>query len=364
MTKNDTDSILRKKPISDILPLIDTEYKRFNEIYKYYKKVREIGKAHSSQLAKVLNDLVKVGIIEKKEEKQEKGKSWTFYRISPRFKELIWPMIIKFTDKLLMDTYPPDQIVSLSKSTFYGLKDGIFMPPVNSKNLTFRYFTPEYIKLSKTGLSINDLFEIKDGIWKGKIREKIGISEALETIMNKLLELKKEHRKKELKINFNKRLKKAKNKSVKSFLKHYSEVLLHIINSTDPDKEFLKKFITVGGHRTISFSNISSEDIDRIREILPKKEKNLSVDQLKEKYKDGILVFNCQGLELWSKNYYYFKDVNNLSSKEKNEVVKFLLKVIKDTIHLYPTNIIILTKSFSGKVIDNYKVDIMKYLSK
>jgi len=324
MSKKDIDYVLKKETTGYVLPLLDTEYRRFNKIRVSYKKVcKKIDKVpHDSLLARILNDLKEVGIVEKKEVKQEKGMPQTFYRISPKFKEIIWPMITKFTDKLLMDAYPLDQIISQSRITFYGLKNGVFVPPLKPENREFQYFTPEYIKLSKTGLTMNDFFAYKEGIFKGKERKSIGITEALDIITNKILELKKEYRLKELNKSYRKRLKEIKLKKLKLFFKKYSNIFLALLNESDPDKERIEQFI-LHPQILLVFDETYGKDIDR-----------------------SSFIEKC----------------HTLSSEEKNQVMEFLLTIIKDTIELYPTNVVIVCKTFSGKIIDEYKNDITKYL--
>jgi len=312
--------LLKSREIALVLSQLNTkEFKKFsnikNSLIELYKnlQLRGIDKDKSrladKQIASALKNLQKVSVIEKKKGKHRKDSG---YRLQIEPKDFIYSTITRFTDNLFIESYLDKHIIGRPGVTYYGLKSDVFSPEKNSP--------PEYQKLFHNGLTVNDLFEIKEGIGKGQLKKWIGINDAFRVITEKLLEIKKEHRFKVLKENFEIRYKKVKIRKLKVFLRTYENVLLHFLNHTDCDEDWIKKHIFVPQMFIVA------------------------------EY-DSIMV-----------DKFFVNKIIKFSNEEKNQIIEFLFNVFQDTSDLYPTDIVIVCKTFKGKIMDEYKIDATKYL--
>ena len=315
------------------------------------KKIKK-SSGEDSYLHRNISDLTKLHILERREVKKLKSKKPdVYYRIPEKFRWFLNTSSRRFTDKYLIDNYNYDNTILGNNATIYGLPIESF-DPFDPKTRGLKKHTPEYMAL-ESALTVKDLFEVKKGLYKGKIDEKIGIFQAVQRIMQKLDELKKEHRLKILTKNYQTISKRIRDEKIKLFVQRYSDVFLHIINYTDCNKWFLNKFVVEGmcrgGHRVINFNN--KEDLEKLRNSIPKKDSKLTNKQLQKKYN---IVFNCQGKELWNRNYDFYEKLSKLSKQERKKIAKFLEKVVIKTLYLYPTNIVLVGRSsFDGLLVDN-----------
>jgi hypothetical protein len=127
-------------------------------------------------------------------------------------------------------------------------------------------------------------------------------------IVEYLIGLKKEHRKKKLTETFKLRIKIFPKGKLKTNLLKFKEGFLGILAHTDHDKEFLRKSVF-------------------------------------EFYGDGVGGYSYNNdFELFLK---FHKFITSLNNKEKKILLEFLLSIIKENGGLYPTNTVFVCKGHS-----------------
>lgn len=237
------------------------------------------GKAilHERQLTRELRHLRKHKLL-----KKENGR----YTLNPHFRH----EIARSTDSLVLKSYRTENIVVFPRSTFYGLKKNVFVP-VPPEDPRSPLFTKESLYGVEARLTIEDIF--------GE-RRSVSFQDAVDKIVDKLLEIKKMHRLKILGKNYEKRLNGPRPKKTKiiKLLRKHNGIFLSVLNFCDWDKD---------------------------------KEKN--IDDVKE------LVDNFADL------------IVKLNRMEKTFITNFLWGVLDDTRDLYPTDVAIVARSFSGAFI-------------
>lgn len=265
------------------------------------------------------------------------GKKTKSYYLSDKFRQNLSPAICQFSDSHILSTYPADLIFSRPNITFYGISEEMYNLEKNS----------------------------------GIFRELNEIIKTIKEQIQKLESVKKAYRLPIITKNFEKFLNKRKSSKIKKFLNIYKPVLIHILNATDWDEELLLERINKGGFdsgfRGLNFINTKyikisklpkerakelkkkeKEDLERLRKILPRNEQKWSDKQIKKKYGECKISL-CYGMELWE-HHSFHNDLNKLTTKEREDLAKFLGLIIKKTLSLYPTKITLVGNSFRGRI--------------
>ena len=248
-----------------------------------YSELREKlgGEDYERPLTRELGHLCKHKLL-----KKEDG----HYMLNPDFRREAAGEIAKSTDSLVLRSYRPENIIEFPRSTFYGLKKNVFVP-VSPKDPRSPLFTKESLYGVEARLTIEDVF--------GE-RKSVSFQDAADKIVDKLLKVKKMHRLKILRKNYEKRLNGLRSKKTKmiKLLRKHKSIFLVVLNYCDWGKD---------------------------------KEKN--IDDVKE------LVDNFADLKV------------KLNRVEKTFITNFLWGVLDDTQDLYPADVAIVARSFSGAFI-------------
>ena len=149
--------------------------------------------------------------------------------------------------------------------------------------------------------------------------QKISFKEAGENITQKILEIKKKHRESKIKEEFKNSLKKEKSGKIEKILKKFEEEFVLILNHDDSPLikgEIEQAIFTWHGYGRGLYST-----------------SGFSAD--KEKLK---------------RNDQFAKTIDNLNDKEKEDIIKFLTKIIEKNQTLYPTHISILCRTNSSDI--------------
>lgn len=142
----------------------------------------------------------------------------------------------------------------------------------------------------------------------------ITFKEAGENFVQKLLELKKKHRYGELEKTYNTLLKNKEKGKTKKVLKEFKEELVLILNHCDISKGWLEETI-------FKFYGI------------------------------GRGLYSTSGAladkEKWKRNGQFYNAVSKLNKNEREQVINFLMEVLKENIVLYPTRTTFICRAHS-----------------
>jgi len=232
------------------------------------------------------------------------GKTNEYFSISKNALQRWRPFYHHFSDTYRLSLYPQEFILSRPKISLYGVTKEMEESSPRIKEITI---------------------EIK------KLIDELG-------------ETKKKYRQSFLERDFDKAQRSMKKNRLKKFLRKYNQVLVHIINHTDWTEEMLLKNLSnLFGFREVVLSGVGSEDFKKLKDILPREDKKLSDQRIKIKYKHWA-VSTILDFELW--DYPYFRrDLSQLDDPEKQNLMRFLIKIQGATKELYPTRISIVAHS-------------------
>ena len=267
----------------------------------------------------------------------------------------------KQSDKINLDSYRPNETISenssKSKTTIYGLKSDVFRAVVEgsrntdinkketldfvrgikaSELLGKTYGTPLTIKNKIKNATEEEIVNgevsyyldlLKRGAKKENIiraiitthrNHKISFKEAGENFIHKLLELKKSHRYREMERDYDLLVKSEEGK-IKKILKKFKGEFILIMNHDDSPLikgEIEKSVFTWHGYARGLYSTSGA---------LADKEK-------------------------WKRNNQFSKAIDKLEKSEKQKVLNFLDKVVKNNLDLYPTHVSILCRVGSSDI--------------
>jgi len=153
----------------------------------------------------------------------------------------------------------------------------------------------------------------------------ISFKETGENFVQKLLELKKEYRFKEMERTYNFLLKNGKGKT-KRILKEFKEEFISIMNHCDIDKVWLEETIFKfhgQGRGLFSTIGISEEATKEAKGEYEKK---------------------------WERNIKFRKVVDKLEESDRKTILDFLIEVIEKNLDLYPTHVSVLCRVSSSDI--------------
>jgi hypothetical protein len=331
---------------------------------KRWSKLRRDGPLMNDKVLKEgIDQLLKFKLIIKKDKK---------YFLDERYKWQISLIARKQSDKINLDSYLPNEIINEStlktKVTIYGLKSEVFRATEkNSRNLDLDKkevleFTqgiksselvgktqgiPLILKNKLKDASEEEIINeevkyylnlIKKGAKKEEIikniisrhrSQKISFKEAGENLTQKILEIKKKHRKRKIKEDFKSSLKEEKSGKIKRVLKKFEEEFILILNHDDSPLikgEIEQAIFTWHGYGRGLYSKSGfSADKEKLR-----------------------------------RNDQFTKTIDNLSEEEKGDIMKFLKIIIKRNQELYPTHVSILCRTNSSDIMPFIKPKIRK----
>lgn len=220
------------------------------------------------------------------------------------------PLIIKIK-KSIQTT--EQEIIEKQREHYLDLmKKG--MRIIRKKNIKEDRKTKKKGKIIKVNEEV--IKDVIENIIQKHRNENINFKEAGENLVQKLLELKKNHRRREMEREYTISLS-GKNGKVKRILKKFKEEFILILNHCDMDKiwieETIFKFYGVGrGLYSIS----------------------------------GALANE----EKWKRNEQFAKSINKLDEQEKRKVIDFLIEVVEKNIDLYPTHVSLLCRTGSQDI--------------
>ena len=309
------------------------------------------------QLVRELKHLCEKGVLNRFAEGRE-----SHYEVNMEYP--LDAEIARSTDLLSISSYRNKDIIRFPKSTFYGLKQEVFAPgnldAEEARGFQLHSLTIEDIFGEEYGLSITDRIAI--GLGKLTIEEArkksghywpkstISFEEALNKIVEKLLELKKAHRLKVLRKNYERRLEEVDFKDARELLARYKEVFLAFLNhwywiKEDVEKHIFEPALLITGSRVMDY-DLDKEDEIR-RSPIPEGEKKLRIRAYRDSRRWADYSF---GVEI---DPNFVVKIKELPEKVKKSIVKFLCSVLGDTKELYPATITVVARSYSGSYIDS-----------
>jgi len=324
-------------------------------ISKRWSELRRDGPLMNDKVLKEgIDQLLKFKLIRKKDKE---------YFLDKRYRWQISLIARKQSDKINLDSYLPSEIINEStmntKVTIYGLKSEIFKKTEkNSRNIDLSkkevlefvqgiksselmgkmHGVPLVIKNKLKNASEEEIIReevsyysnlIKRGAKKEDVikniisrhrSHQISFKEAGENLTQKILEIKKKYRKSMIRKDFLNSLKNKETGKVKRILKKFEEEFVLILNHDDSPLikgEIEKAIFTWHGYGRGLYST-----------------SGFSTDEEKLK-----------------RNAQFSKNIDSLNEKEKEEVIKFIKKIVEKNQELYPTHVSILCRTNSADIV-------------
>lgn len=291
-----------------------TQYEIINEILKL-KILKSTRKSLSAQVSDTIKKLSSHEFGKVIKSKTLKGTKTNVWGISKKAKEGLAPFNNQFSDAYWISSYDSKNIYHNPGMTLYGIPEKL----QRTKSLQLKF---KALKIDK------------------KIKEAI----------NELENLKKEFRKPFIKKALEIKLKSLKKSVISDFIQKHKEVLVHFLNYADRNEESIKKYLPLlRGFKRINLEDF--RDLKKLREILPKKEKSLSKEELRENYGMDTLL----GMELWESNF--FQDLDGFNEEELTKLSKTLYSAIRRIQISYPLRASIVSHTEKSLIFEEDTID-------